>query len=430
MAARRPSRQSQKRSDPRANMRREQDKQDNKQAMIYIGGGLVAVLMIVIFMMVGGDDSPPPKKDKKDNRPAYADLGQTYSSPTVDSGVPIWLSEQFLIALAKDDDVEFEKLVHWKTLFSRLDAKNNRDPKERYEFLEEADQRVLRDKFITKVMEPDFAEIVADKLLPYILDKSATWESARIEADYGNVVWTIKDPRDRKILEIIVKTELVPGFDAARDVNNKEAWTIVDVQYQAWSRTEEGVRKRHVPKSMADGFYKKKKKKKKKRTWTGPPEADPALVQWPESTVQSDRSDIDKLCNKTLDQRNPRDSDLARNQLMEKGRIVIPGILNALVPLDHTEDRNQIMGAWQLVQILREITGKSFGYAPLSSGMGFGQGGMTRATPEERVKAIRRWFGWWTVDAPKWDGKKYSGKEPETWEELGEEEVEEEPKKK
>ena len=46
-----------------------------------------------------------------------------------------------------------------------------------------------------------------------------------------------------------------------------------------------------------------------------------------------------------------------------------------------------------------------------------GMGGMTRATPEERVRAVRRWFGWWKVSGPTWT-KKAPSEEEETWEDL------------
>ncbi|HMS18105.1 MAG TPA: hypothetical protein PKA37_14770, partial [Planctomycetota bacterium] len=62
---------------------------------------------------------------------------------------------------------------------------------------------------------------------------------------------------------------------------------------------------------------------------------------------------------------------------------------------DHTNDATQIREANMAILLLREITGESFGYAP-GQAKGFGQSIVT-ATPEERVLAVRRWFGWWNT---------------------------------
>jgi len=55
------------------------------------------------------------------------------------------------------------------------------------------------------------------------------------------------------------------------------------------------------------------------------------------------------------------------------------------------------------VQALREITGHHFGYEPGAAPMP----GMSvaTATPEERERAVRRWFGWWKHNKRSFTGR-------------------------
>ncbi len=64
-------------------------------------------------------------------------------------------------------------------------------------------------------------------------------------------------------------------------------------------------------------------------------------------------------------------------------------------------------------EVLRELTGESFGYGPPTAAGIMGGSGLAGATADQRVRAIRRWFGWWIHNKKTWAGRKASTDEEE-----------------
>ena len=153
------------------------------------------------------------------------------------------------------------------------------------------------------------------------------------------------------------------------------------------------------------------------------------MVEWLEGMGESSKVQIEGLVADLVQTKDFRKSDVARATLTDRGKPAIPGLLRALSQLDIEEDKEEVAQAFQIIQTLREITGQNFNFRPMMTAQAFGMGGMTRATPAERIKAVRRWYGWWEVKGPKFTEKE-KVKEPESWDDLDTGEEDEKPEGK
>ncbi len=379
-------------------------------------------ICVVGFLLIFGifqlsKDEPKPKK-KEEPAPVSNIVGDTRERPAEMSDVPVWLARQFMIALANEDEDKIEELMAWDLLFAKIDDLNNRQPGERYRDLDQEGKQALRDKYITKVMDPDFTTIIREYALDSLMDN--TFDSTSdVGIDYGNVDIMVEDSRGRPKLLMQIKSQLKPGKDTVRDAQNRSAWGIVTVLHQIQGKVNAaGQKVRTRRKNFADDLYAKKKKKKaKKKRHAGPPEADPKLVDWPEGMSAATKSKIESQVADLIQDDDFRRAREAKDLLMERGKPAIPGLLRALSKLDFEEDKDEVAQAWQIIQTLREITGLNFNFRPMMTRLALGMGGMTRATPEERLKAVRRWFGWWEKNAKTWKGKKIVD-DARTWDDL------------
>ena len=68
-------------------------------------------------------------------------------------------------------------------------------------------------------------------------------------------------------------------------------------------------------------------------------------------------------------------------------------LLNAMVGKD-LKNPDDVYHCHQVVQALRDITAQRFGFEPQT-----GQDILTAATALEQQSALRRWFGWWRLNA-------------------------------
>ncbi len=117
-------------------------------------------------------------------------------------------------------------------------------------------------------------------------------------------------------------------------------------------------------------------------------EREPEPLGHLESTAPELRERIDALYANLIDLSLTRESAQAARDLADLGKPAIPILLTGLyeIPLDTPEQAIQVN---LIDQVLRGITGQSFGYDPqLLVGRGkFGE--------ERRKSAIRQWFAWW-----------------------------------
>jgi hypothetical protein len=226
-------------------------------------------------------------------------------------------------------------------------------------------------------------------------------------------------------LEIIVKTKLLSGRDPKTDANDVNAWRVYGIKHHQHKAIKGKARKRGR-KDFGASLGKKPKKARSRRTGLkGPPQADLIAVPWLEGTSTEIQGKLTGLIKAALDNMNPKASNVARGELVDAGKSAMPGVLTALSVMNHTDDNEQILNAWILIQVLREMTGEHFGYGPqTTSGT---RGSLTQATPEERVIAVRRWFGWWATKGANFTSESKKKTVEEDW---GSFELEKDKKKK
>ncbi len=393
--------------DPRVRAREIKEKQESKMATqaLVIGGIVIVLLFGFIALSSSGDDEVDTAPKTRSDPLTAAIPDDRLAKPDEESQVPYWLATQFMIALANEDADALDKIIWWEKFFSRLEDKNRIDPEKRYVNLDEAGKEALRQRFLIGVMDPDYIQLIRENILEDLMaGKIGLFSHWDVQADYGKIVIPVEDRKTgKKKLDITVTAELLPDFDPIRDAQNRQAWKIVGLAHEQYGKVKNGLKVRSKQKDFGAEVVKPKKKKRKKRGPKGPPEADPAPVPWLADTPAETRAKVQSLIGKILDLSHPREGDQARRELVELEKAAIPGILTALAPFNHKDNQDDISKAWLLVQVLREITFKEFGYGPGTTSLGMGRGGMVRATPEERVRAIRRWFGWWKVFGPAWD---------------------------
>ncbi len=432
MASRRPGRRNNRRKskkEAQVSAREQINKNDNKMAMQILGGCIIGFLVIFGLFSLS-DKEPVKKKERTVSGPIEVVGGDNRPTPKKKSLVPIQLAEKFLLALANEDETAINDLMAWDVLFAKVDDLNNRQVGERYKDLDDAAKKKLRNKYIDKVMDEDLASLVREFAQEDLLDGKFIPENINIGIDYGNVDMLIEDAKGRPKLMIRVKSSLLPGYHTVRDVANLEAWGIVTIQHQLQGKvTATGVKMRMRNKNPIDDIYKKPKKKRVRRP-AGPPEEKPSLVDWPKGMSDATKSKMESQVATLTQTDNFRSANDAKFAMIDRGKAAIPALLRSLSQLDFEEDNAEIAKAFQIIQTLREITGLNFNFQPAQTRQGFGAGGMTRSTPEERLKAVRRWFGWWKVNKSSWT-KKIEAKDPESWDELiGETDKDKKKKKK
>ncbi|MEE9391902.1 MAG: hypothetical protein V3W41_05305 [Planctomycetota bacterium] len=414
MAARRPAirRKSPDRGDSSKN-------RDNALALKVSLGALLFVGFIFMVIYALGEDKPkkPKNSNPSDNyRTPKLDHGgkDRPRKPGEESTLPEKLAGQFMTALATDDSSIMSKIISWDYLFRRIAGENNWGEKRRYANLDEAGKRKLINDYLFEIMDEEYIEVVQKFFIEDFNKGLIPPNRDVVRGDYGLVGFLVKDDRNRKMIQINLTSELLDGYDELIDAQNPKAWRITRVQHEQFRQLKTGGSKKSRKKDF--GAKLGKEKRKRKPRFVGPPEADVTPVPWPIASGEAERKRVNELIVATLDEGNIRKANQSRDEMIQIGKLAIPGVLNAIAALDHSE-KTDMKKAWVLIQALREMTNKSFRYTPGNSRQGLGMGGMTKGTPEERTKSLRQWFGWWKVEGATWVKKDIDYNE-KSWDEL------------
>lgn len=110
------------------------------------------------------------------------------------------------------------------------------------------------------------------------------------------------------------------------------------------------------------------------------------------------RERIDRLYATMVDLDLTRESNAARDELIEIGKPAIPTLLTGLFET-RLDSQDESIKANIIVVALRNITGKNFGYQPMALA---GQ----KDSEEYRLSAVRQWFAWWYRFGPKFSVKR------------------------
>lgn len=119
------------------------------------------------------------------------------------------------------------------------------------------------------------------------------------------------------------------------------------------------------------------------------PEAEPKKLDWIAGTTEAQKAEIERHMRDLFDIKNPARSGAASQALTNIGKPAMPKLLSEFVGLDLKKEDDIIRG--NIVdRTLAVMTDLEMGFDPA-------QFQSTGAIPpnEGRMRAIRRWFGWW-----------------------------------
>ena len=118
-------------------------------------------------------------------------------------------------------------------------------------------------------------------------------------------------------------------------------------------------------------------------------ERQPEPLEHLESTPPELRAEIESMYADIINMDLTKEQSRAKARLVEIGKPAIPRLLTGLYEIELTDDDKRRQ-ANNVVQVLRDISGQYFGYAPME-----GIGGALSTTEERRQSSIKQWFAWW-----------------------------------
>jgi len=169
----------------------------------------------------------------------------------------------------------------------------------------------------------------------------------------------------------VVKAE--PDPIEAPDISGREGF----------QRLNPELKKAPLPATTADGAIDE----------TGAPTSPIQEVKLVEGTTPGDVSTINTHIAALVDPDKTLEARQALKELVFIGKPAVPVLLNALVGKD-LRNPGDVYHCHQVVQALRDITAQRFGFEPQT-----GQNILTAATALEQQSALKRWFGWWRLNA-------------------------------
>jgi len=152
---------------------------------------------------------------------------------------------------------------------------------------------------------------------------------------------------------------------------------------QGFQKLNPELKKAPLPATTADGAI----------DATGAPTSPIENVKLVEGTSASDAASVNTYIAKLVDPDQTIEARQALKELVFIGKPAVPILLNALVGKD-LKNPADVYHCHQVVQALRDITGQRFGFEPQT-----GENILTAATALEQRNALRRWFGWWRLNA-------------------------------
>ena len=407
-----------------------EDKRDQQLAvkLMLVGGG-VLILIAVIILSLGNQKAPGGGVKKTTHRtasrpkPRIAPRPENYTLPEH----PRTIQQEFLTALANDDEETIRKLFLFDAYYSwaRRKFQFDEDSPYRYDLASPEKKKELEDLAVEQMLaDPQLQEYLKRYLVPALEDGTAEPVRAEQQADYGRWEYTVSDSKGKPLFNIAVQMRLKAGLgdDPWTNGRLKENWGVwkVDVKYHVSSLRSERPDKKAVDAILESKIRTERHKKRlaRRKASRGPVEADPTHQDPLEGTGAGQIGLIRDAIAKLLDpETSGPEFHRARDALRDLGKPAIPFLLNALLNKDHKNGEDDILQSMPIITTLREITGESFGYGPPTADtdpMGMGGGsGLAGATPEARERAVRCWFGWWQQNKDTWAGRPKTTEEEE-----------------
>jgi len=377
-------------------------------AMLVIGG--------IIALASKSDDRPSPSprrsvEDRARQRAAYTSMRNARPAPrepAVDMSRvrphPQALLRAFVAAMADGDEDAMKSAFLFDQYFKQTDLRT-RDPLQKYANSDEARQAELRAVVIQEMQSPYLVEVLRQHMVPQLASsESWVWEYDHVDTKGADFRIRCRDGDGRPLLSLRIGLNLRTGM-TPEDAVRAEAWGVQSVALKWLQETIAATGDTKRFRSLGIETQKRRETVARKGTKKGPVEADPTRQQVVGGTSEADRTAIQGLIRALIDEgTSGPDYFKAQDKLKDHGKRAVPFLLNELLDREHGDNDTDIMVGHKCCQMLREITGQAFGYAPGKAK--FAMQNMASATSEERLTAIRRWFGWWRYNGTRWNGKK------------------------
>jgi hypothetical protein len=150
-----------------------------------------------------------------------------------------------------------------------------------------------------------------------------------------------------------------------------------------YKKKDPGLKRSPLPATALDGDIDE----------TGQPTAPLKPVPLVKGTSSATTAQIRSWISVLTDPEQTRKARDAQTELLFVGKPAIPILLNSLLDKDLNRPEN-VFSCHQVIQALRELTGQRFGFEPQ-----VGERILTAASADDQKRALRKWFGWWRVNA-------------------------------
>jgi hypothetical protein len=124
-------------------------------------------------------------------------------------------------------------------------------------------------------------------------------------------------------------------------------------------------------------------------TFNKMPESEPKQLDWIPGTTQEQKNEIERYIADLFDEKHPAKLSKASTALATIGKPAIPPLLNLFIGLDLRKD-DDIKRGNSVDRTLAALTDVEMGFDPANF-----QSAGAIPPAEGRMRAIRRWFGWW-----------------------------------
>ncbi|MAG33784.1 MAG: hypothetical protein CL908_23130 [Deltaproteobacteria bacterium] len=390
------------------------DSNDHKTAIKLTVICSVALLLIAgIVYLAGSSDSGVTAGNRSaKGRRRNAALPKSYAETHLRANVPTSqhpprIADRFLRAMADGDKDGLSELFLFDHYFEWADKHyGNLDENKNglYAVGTAEYQASQRELVLDQLMDAGRSEFLRRDLVPQIdSNEEWVWARKRVEPDYADIQFLCKDSAGQDLFIIYIGVRLKKGM-TPQDGGREDAWGVYKVSDQWYQKTLAIAKPEKRLVDIGVGRHYKDVMKARKAAGAGPAEAK-AEFQDPVPGTSAGQKDAIEAAVRVLLDEGSSGPDYFRSQaqLKDMGKGAIPFLLNVLLDKDHREDEQDIMTAHKATVILREITGKHFGYAPGKAKMAMQS--LATATADERDTAVRRWFGWWKLNKRSWKGR-------------------------
>ena len=317
--------------------------------------------------------------------------------------------DHLLEALANEDKATFENLFSMDKYFEWAKI---RWPKDDFDSTPEV--RAHWEGLATEqLMDAERASVLKTLLVPQLgtTDTMAYRTVTLPSKESAELRYNLKDESGEDMLDLILKLGVREGgsYLSAGD------WVVTQIMDRWYHPNLRNPKADKRPVDAGIGRFKRQEFRAMRAAAKGPPEAEPSPQGPVPGTDPQVVAKIESAISSFLDPgTSVRKLGEYREVIVGHGKASIPLLLNALMGFSHKAgDGQNTIFANMACEVLREITGRGFGYAPGMARGGLGTGSLGTATDEERLKAVRRWFGWWKTAGRTFTKKPDPEPEPE-----------------